>query len=485
MQPLASFPPILERLRAVLPPQAEMHVVGGTVRDALRGRAVHDIDLAAPRDTLRWARRLADALGGAFYPLDAARGTGRVLLDQHGERLVIDLAAYRGATLEDDLRARDFTINALAVPLHAPDRLIDPTGGLQDLKDKVLRACSPRAFTDDPLRVLRGVRLAAELNFRIVPATRDWMRQAIPLLEDVSPERLRDEVFRMVETPHPAAPFKALDALGALPYVLPEAARLHGAALPPPHTADAWTHTMRTVDALAGLLAALHPLYDQERAADFALGFAMVRIGRYREHLAEHFAAGVHTERPLRALLFLAAFFVYGEIPPPDTLETPAAARTAARWGRALRLSAAEIRRLETIVRYHRWPAAMSRDAQPPSPREIHRYFRRTGAAGVEIVLLSLAQVMAAYGPRLPHDLWRAHLETARALWSAWWDAHETIVDPPRLINGRDLMAALGMRPGPHLGQLLEALREAQAAGEVATREEAVAWAARWLEARV
>ncbi len=473
------FPPLVQRLQEVVPPEAQVHLVGGTVRDALRGRASHDVDLVAPAHTLRLARQIADALGAAFYPLDPQRGIGRVVFTSpQGERLLIDLAAYRGPTLEDDLRGRDFTINALAVPLHHPDRLIDPTHGLQDLKDNILRACSPTAFADDPVRILRAPRLAAALGLRIEPLTRGWMQQAVPLLEDVSPERLRDELFRILSGPKPTAPLKALDAITALDYVLPELPRLHGRHLPWPHTADAWAAAMRTVDALTALLAALDPVYDQEKAADFALGFAMVRIGRYRQALAEHLRRGSHPERPLAALLALAALFQY-------TAEEPApAAQAAATRGQALRLSNAEIRRWRTMVRYHRLPEGWTARGRLPSRREIYRYFRATGEAGVDVALLSLAAMLARYGPRLPHDRWQAHLETVRSLLAAWWEQREEVVAPRPLLNGEDLIREVGARPGPLLGQVLEALREAQAAGEVREREQALRWAAAWLEAR-
>ena len=481
---LPHFPPIVDRLRAVVPAESEVYLVGGTVRDAFLSRRSHDIDVVVPREGLRLARRLADALGGAFYPLDAARGTGRVLLTAEEGRYTIDIATYRGASLEADLRARDFTINALAVPLHAPDRLHDPTGGLRDLKGKILRACSPATFADDPLRVLRGPRLAAALGFRIHPATRDQMQQAIPLLEDVSPERLRDELFRMLGSAKPTAPLKALDALGALSYVLPELPRLRGVRLPPPHQADAWQHATRTAEYLAALLEALAPAYDQEKAADFALGYAMVRIGRYRDRLAEHLARYSHPDRPLRALLTLAALYVPASAAVTGAVTPETSARLAERRGRALRLSNAETRRLHAAVAHARALQQMAAAGVPLSRRAIYRYYRSAGSAGVDAVLLSLAESMATYGPRLPHDLWQRQLETARALLSAWWEQHDEIVAPRPLLAGEEIMAVLGIPPGPRVGEAVEALREAQAAGEVSTRSEAERFLRGWWRQR-
>ncbi len=481
---LPPFPPIIERLRAVVPAETEAYLVGGTVRDAFLNRRSHDVDLVVPRGGLRLARRLADALQGAFYPLDAERDTGRVLLETPAGRYVVDVAAFRGPTLEADLRARDFTINALAVPLQAPDRLHDPLGGLRDLKDKILRACSPAAFADDPLRVLRGARLAAALGFRIHPATRDLMQQAIPLLEDVSPERLRDELFRMLGSARPTAPLKALHALGALPYLLPELPRLEGVRLPPPYQADAWQHATRTAERLAALLDALSPAYEQEKAADFALGYAMVRIGRYRERLAEHLKAGSHPDRPLGVLLLWAALYAPTGALDGEGVFSPASARRAAARARTLRLSNAEIRRLETSLRAAGEARRLAAAEVLPDRRSVYRYYRAAGEAGVDAVLLMLAEVMAAYGPRLPHDLWQQHLETARVLLSAWWEQHEEIVAPPPLLSGKEVMALLALPPGPQVGEALEALREAQAVGEVKTRLQAKGFLQAWWRKR-
>ncbi|NPA93792.1 MAG: CCA tRNA nucleotidyltransferase, partial [Chloroflexi bacterium] len=169
--PAYPLPPIIKDLQDAVPTPQEVYLVGGTVRDLLRGHPIHDVDLVVPRDGLAFARKLANNLKAAFYPLDASRDTGRIILGEGSQRMIIDVAVFRGPTLEDDLRARDFTVNAMAMPLHQPTQLIDPTQGLRDLKDKRLRACTSHAFADDPLRVLRGVRLAVALQFRIEPQT--------------------------------------------------------------------------------------------------------------------------------------------------------------------------------------------------------------------------------------------------------------------------------------------------------------------------
>jgi tRNA nucleotidyltransferase/poly(A) polymerase len=132
----------------------------------LLGRTIHDLDFALAGDAIRSGRRVADALGGAFYPLDTERGTGRVILTQaDGARQVLDFARLRGPDLESDLRGRDFTINAIALDLHHPQQLIDPLNGANDLRAQQLRACSLTSLSDDPLRGLRRARRLINLSF--------------------------------------------------------------------------------------------------------------------------------------------------------------------------------------------------------------------------------------------------------------------------------------------------------------------------------
>jgi len=156
-------------------------LVGGAVRDLLRRRMPHDWDFAVDRDALRLARQVADVLGGAYFPLDADRETGRVIVQsKEGIPQVLDFALLRGAGLAEDLRMRDFTINAMAVGNDGA--LIDVIGGYDDLLAGRIRATSERAFQDDPVRLLRALRLAAQFHFEVDYQTMLWLQRDSRLL---------------------------------------------------------------------------------------------------------------------------------------------------------------------------------------------------------------------------------------------------------------------------------------------------------------
>ncbi|MFH2102028.1 MAG: HD domain-containing protein [Chloroflexota bacterium] len=493
LQPL-TFSPMLDSVRSVLPEGLAVYLVGGAVRDAVQGRSTHDLDFAVKDNAIQVARGVADALEGDFYTLDPERDTGRVIISTgSGERMVMDFASFRGPDLETDLQGRDFTLNALAVDVHTRS-LFDPLNGIADLKAGELRYCSPSAFQDDPLRVLRGVRLAAEFGFHIQPETRRAMKAAVGGLEVISAERLRDEIFRILEGPRPATCLRALDILGALALVLPELAAQKGVQQPPPHLLDVWNHTLAVLDYLDSILAALSPSYDPESAADFFYGLLVLKIGRYRQQLGEHFTQGINLNRSLRSLVFFAA--LYHDIAKPECLRADdegqprfwghdqAGAAVAAKRARRLALSNDEVERIESIVANHMrilfHADRLLRENKEPSRRAIYRFFRDTDTAGVELCLLALADLRATYGSALAHETWTACLEIVRLFLENWYEKRPESILPPSLINGEDLMRALDLPPGPRVGELLEAVREAQAMGQVATKEEALVFAREW-----
>lgn len=490
VQPLV-FSARLEPIRSLMPVDMPAYLVGGAVRDALLMRTTHDLDFVLPSGALKAGRAVANALRGAYYPLDAVRQTARVILyAPDGTRELLDFAVIRGEDLESDLRARDFTINAMAIDLRHPTQLLDPLGGAADLLARQLRACSPRAFLDDPVRILRGVRLAAELNLKIQPETLKIMRQSVGELERVSSERKRDELFRILDGPQPAKALRALEMLGALVYVLPELVSLKNVMLAPPVDTNVWTHTLDVVRNLATLLDVLDMKYKPDTAANLSMGLVSMRLGRYREQLAEHLKSSITPERPLRSLLFLAALFhevAQSQIPQVDESAGDmidndiAGAQMVEERGEALHLSNDEIARLKIIVRFHRRTILLAQEEDPPSRRAIYRFFRDVGDVGVEISLLSLADTLATYGPAPHQDMWARHINTVRMLYEAWWEHHQEYISPPALLGGYDLIDELRLKPGLHIGQILEAIKEAQATGQVTDRDGALSLARSWL----
>lgn len=488
------LPPLLDKIRDILA-EAEVFLVGGAVRDMLLNRLSRDLDFVLPSNGIASARKVANALHADFMSLDKERDTGRVILtDADGSRIFLDFASWRGATLEEDLRNRDFTLNAIAFDIHA-QTIHDPLNGASDLRAKVIRPCTPASFTDDPVRILRAVRQAAEFDLKIEPSARQAMKAAAPLLPKVSAERKRDELFKILAGPKPDAALRALDMLGIFPHLLPELAAMKGVTQSEPHIYDVWEHTLSALKHLESLLAALRIGYSAEETNDLFTGLLTLRLGRFREQIAAHFAQSLNADRSVRAALFFAA--LYHDVEKPASRSVDEAGRirffdhdirgaeTASRRARELNLSNDEIERIEKIVRHHMrfhfFTNRLENEGQEPSRKAIYRFFRDTGEAGVDLVLFGLADLRGTRGPTLTQETWSAALDIARLLLENYWEKPQETVAPPRLLDGNELMKELHLQPGRIIGQLLEAIQEAQATGKISTREEALQFARDWL----
>jgi tRNA nucleotidyltransferase/poly(A) polymerase len=486
--PPLNIHPFLEDLAPAFPPDYPVYVVGGAVRDVFLKRTVTEMDFIVPAKAIREARRIADRFGGAFYALDKKRDYGRVLLPQDQEQpLILDFTPIAGKNLEDDLRSRDFTINAVAAGLQPPHPLFDPCGGIADLHAKQLRPCLPTAFSSDPIRVLRGVRFSLKFGVRPDKKTKELMRAAVDLLDKVSPERLRDELLKILAGPKPSAAVRVLDRLGALNYILPELETLKGLEQSPPHILDAWEHTLETGKQLEKILDVLSPVVNMDKTANVLMGVISHRLGRFRNQLAAHFQANIVQDRQIRSLLFLAA--LYHDTGKPASLDVDSEGRISfinheaigadliQQRAAALNLSNLEINRLQLIVLNHMRPLWLAQVGRPPSRRAKFRFFRDTGAAGVDICLLSLADTLATFGYTISPETWNRQVDIVRDLLEAWWEHKEEEISPPPIVDGNDLMLELQLKPGPVVGRLLAAIREAQATGEVNTRRQAYEFA--------
>jgi putative nucleotidyltransferase with HDIG domain len=483
---------IIRKVAVYATEERPIYLVGGSLRDRILGRECHDLDFVLPGKTRQLANQVAADLQAALYVLDEERDTTRVVLIEGEERMVLDFASLRAQTLESDLRARDFSMNAIAEDLRQPGQLIDPCEGLADLAARRIRACSPNSLNYDPARVLRLTRMAVGFGFQIEAETLRWAKAAAPLLGKVSSERQRDELFKMLDGAQVSQAVSLMDELGALSEVLPEMEALKGVQQSPPHVLPVWEHTLDVVRHLEMLYALLSGKPAEKDTPGAQLKAVEECMGRYRENFQRHFSADLSVDRTPKGLLFLAA--LYHDIAKPLTRKVEAddrvhfltheslGAQMAAARARTLALANDEVERVERIVAGHMRVHHLAAVGKYPSPRAIYRYFRDTGEAGVDICVLSLADTWGTYGETLPEDTWATELGVCKALLEARWEKAETIVNPPRLVDGHTLMKELGIQPGPRLGKALEVIREAQAGGEVTNRSEAIEYAKAWLD---
>ncbi len=456
------------------------YLVGGYLRDHLVGRASRDIDVAVGGDGLELARALAGQVGGKLVGLDEPGGVARLVFGRGSASWHLDIAGFSG-TIQQDLARRDFTLNALALELgdalsnHVS--LLDPFGGQKDLEARAIRSVSEAAFTSDPVRLLRGMRLARQLSFSLVPETSEQMRRHSSLISRVAGERVREELNGLMAQPGAGQAFLCLHSLGLLEPLLPELTTCEGIEQPKEHHWDVFHHSIEAVSAAEGLL---------RQASGPPAALLAPWDDRLQGHFQVHVAAGV----PRWLLLKWAALFHDLGKPSAKTIEAGGRirflghARVGSGQVRAimsrLRFSNKEADYVAILVEHHMRPAELIH-LQPPSRRAIYRYFRDTGEGGLDVLFLFLADYMATCGPSLDLERWRQDVGRMASLIAGHFEEKEA-VPVPKLLDGHDIMKRFQLSPGPLLGRLLEAVREAQGAGEVSNREEALALAGRLLK---
>jgi len=459
------------------------YLVGGFVRDVLLHRHTGDIDIAVAADALEIARFTARKMGGSFVPLDEKNGVGRVVLADStgvpGEgQWQVDFSTLTGS-IREDLARRDFTINAMAIELNQAVtdseavKLADPFNGRKDLNHGIIRSVSGTAFQSDAIRLLRAARLAAELNFSIDPATEAQIRRHAGLIKGVAGERVREELLRLLAVDNSGRYLVYLDSLGLLTAVIPELETTRNIEQPKEHYWDIFQHSLKTVLAVDFLL--------REGAWDYDNGELLAAVP-WSPELADFFRQEISSGSTRRSLLKLAALLHDVAKPQTKGIDTNGRMRFLGHASEGvrivtdimerLRFSNRETRLVETIVKHHLRPMQMSQD-RLPTRRAVYRYFRDTGEAAVEILFHNLADHLATRGPHLIPAGWQEHIEIVEYIIEEN-SRQEKETLPVKLIDGHDLINIFGMKPGVQLGELLETVRERQAAGEITTRQEAL-----------
>ncbi|HLI32641.1 MAG TPA: HDIG domain-containing protein [Solirubrobacteraceae bacterium] len=441
-----------------------------------------DVDIVTPEDPRRLARALARALGGVAFLLHAEHGGWRVLAAEGA--LQVDVEPLRGATIEQDLRARDFTIDAIAQPFDGGE-LIDPTGGLADLAARRLRVAGAGALAADPLRALRAVRLAAALELAIEPQTAALLAEHAPQLGRVAPERCFAELRLMLCGADPAGAIALLDRFGLLAVLLPELVACQGLMQSRFHHLDVYEHTLAVLRAAVAVERALLAPQSRGRPGGDLEVLAQAIGEERRDALACAMAAPLADGMTRSQALRLGALL--HDIGKPATRALDARGRVTfvghdvqgERIGRAmlarLRTSSHLQAHVGALVRHHLRLGFLVHEPMPLARRTLYGYLRSSGSVALDVTLLSVADRLATRGERSEQAI-AEHLALAATVLPEAL-AYHRCGPPAPLLRGDELARALGLAPGPAIGTLLEELRAAQFAGEVSDRPGALAYA--------
>jgi tRNA nucleotidyltransferase/poly(A) polymerase len=445
--------------------KVEVYLVGGLIRDGLKGLETRDVDLVQNRDSLKAAGIFADRSGGTLVLLREEGGMARVIL---GDR-TFDFAQYRGPDLKGDLQGRDFTVNAIAFHLpqafnDRPWEPFDPLGGINDLDAGRLRMVSVRSFEQDPLRLLRAFRLSAQLDLSLTPDTREAIRNYSSLLIRPAPERIRYEWLLFLSQSDGFPHLQEMDKTGLLAVLFPELERLKEVQQDRFHHLDAFQHSLETFHNLENLLTRITPLpLDLENEIDSCLS---------------------HRNR-ISWLKWAALLHDLGKA---DTASEKAGHRTfyghvEKSWERFVaiaerfRLSNQGKQFIGRMISRHMRPLYLMQEEtqRTLTRRALIRLVRETGEDVSALFLLALADSLAMEGKEKPPEQERQLI----SLWGKALSLRDELIRPfeenPPLLTGKDLIA-LGLSPGPLFKTLLSELQEKQLEGRIACREQALVW---------
>ena len=454
-----------------------LYLTGGTVRDWLLGRPSADLDLVVESGAVACCRLLLQTLGkGALVPLGERKDdAARVVWNG----LTIDITGFRGGSqsIEDDLRLRDFTIDAMAVRLvdlvdnAADPTLIDPLGGRQDLERGVLQACG-HAFTDDPLRMLRGYRLSAVLGFSVSASTRTAMDACGHLITDVAVERISYELDLIMESDQARAVIEAMAEAGLLWHIVPELQSGLKVEQPCFHHLDVFHHSLTALGCMEEIL---------RQPERFYPGWGSV-FGAYAGR------KGMRKRLKWSALLH--------DLGKPDAMEVRPEGRITfynhdrigkdvfLRFAGRLKWSNEAKNLIGSLIELHMHPFHLCnvRRHSPLSSRACLKIWKKAGPNLPGLFLLAMADSLACQGEKKPEGM----EDELAALYSELQKTIDRAIRPvfsgPKLLTGTDLIELFNLSPGPVFSTILTRLELAMVEGRVHTRKEALDWVGQYLQ---
>jgi poly(A) polymerase len=395
--------------------------------------------------------------------------------------LTIDFSSFRqGAqTIEEDLGLRDYTVNAMgisfaalldhAVTLH----LLDPLHGLYDLEENILRAC-PYAFSADPLRMLRGYRLCATLDFRLEEATKAEIARHVDLIHTVSVERISHELDLIMASDLAHAVMGEMAQVGLLWQIIPELVRGVGMEQPGFHHLDVFHHSLAALGFMEEILADPARFYPE----------CAVRIREYIDQpgmkVRLKWAALLHDlGKPVTMAIRedkdgRVTFYNHDQVGKDLVLEL----------GRELRWSNDSRERVAALVGMHMQPFHLCnvRREQPLSRKACLNLSKKAGDDLIGLFLLAMSDSLAGQGEKKPPTMEAELVGLLGEVLAIYEHYIQPALKGPRLLSGQDLIAAFSLPPGPLFAQILNALEVAQVEGEVASKEDARRWVRHYLE---
>lgn len=449
---------LFKLLNSIKSEKTKLYLVGGYLRDLFFNKESLDRDFIVDGQcAVDFARKVADKLDGYFVLLDRKNDIARVVLKD--KIRFLDFASCVGKDVLEDLKRRDFTINSLAYDVQNA-KIIDTQGGLDDLKNKIIRTCNLDNMTDDSLRILRAFRFSAQLGFKIEKTLFDFILKNKQLINKPAKERINVELMKLLEGNFA---YETLVKMKESEFIFELFPDLKKQLKVPPnlhHHLGLMDHSLECVNQIEILIKNLSPKTSKiifsdffntiKRSAFLKLGALLHDIGKFDTWTIEE-DTGRHR------------FIGHEEV--GVNLATPIL--------KELKFSNNSIKYITTLIKYHIYPSQLLKEPNV-SDKAILRLFRKLGEFTPDVILLAAADRLSARGPEITDDIVKENIDGLKKLLKRYFQESEKIQNIPKLLSGIDVMKILNVQRGPKVGKILAKLNDAQLVGDVKTKDEAV-----------
>lgn len=435
----------------------EVYLVGGSVRDALLNRKTYDNDIIiADEDARTFAQNLAQTLDAVFIPLDEENKIYRLVMKDKVN--YIDITNPVEGSLEKDIMRRDFTINSIVLNIKTGE-IIDLTGGEEDLKNGIIRMIKPENFDDDPLRMLRAFRFESTLGFDIEPQTIEAIKSRVNLISKPAVERINCEILKLFEGKYTVKALFSMDETGLLELIFPPIIDVKKVPPNTHHHLDLFHHSIEVVNRI-------QQLYEIAPAA-------------VREHLEAHDFGGASRLGHLKLAGFLHDIGKFKTWTIEESgrhrfiKHDDIGAKMADTLLKKMHFSKKQIEYIIKMIKLHIYPSSV---IQAPNLSEKHytRYIRKMENDVIDNIILAKADRLSAQGPAITPEILANNLNGLDKMLNYYLSIKDTLKPLPKILDGKEIMEILNIKPSPKLGEIVDALKEAQISGDVNTKEEAV-----------
>ncbi len=436
----------------------EIYLVGGAVRDFAMGNETCDRDLLVCNCNAReFSLKLAQRFNATFVPLDEVNKIYRVVFKDKIN--YIDITNPTGSSLNTDIYRRDLTINAVAINLKSGE-IVDPTGGLDDIKNKIINFISEQNFIDDPLRLLRVFRFQAVLGFDLVPELPNIVKKHKGLIHKSAGERVLCEIMKLFGGEFAHQALLTMNETGLLDEIFPVIADVKKVPQNSHHHLDLFHHSVETVRQI-NLIFQNAPIDIKEhllridfggapRIAHLKLAGFLHDIGKFSTWTIEN---GRHR------------FIKHDDV----------GSKMALKILKDMNFSNKQIDYITLMIKNHIYPSHVM-CSPDVSEKTLMRYVRRMELNSIDNIVLAMADRLSARGPEITDEIVENNISSLKKLAEFYMDVRDKLKPLPKLLNGNQVMSILGLKPSPVLGEIMDALHDAQLDGSVISEADAIAF---------